>query len=156
MRIMGRFNRDDRSEPRRDFNRRDFGRRSFGGRGGGREMHKAICSNCGKNCEVPFEPTGSKPVYCNGCFKKSGAGTNSRAFQDRSQRKPYFERGNETRPQNSEQFEVINRKLDKILKMLTVTPVKGEKETIVKPDDITIIAQKKTKTPKKKTPVTKE
>jgi len=156
MRIMGRFNRDDRPGSRGDFGRRDFGRRSFGGRGGGREMHKAICSNCGKNCEVPFEPTGSKPVYCNECFKKNGGGAHSRRFQDRSQRKPYFERRNETRPQNIEQFEVINRKLDKILKMLTVTPVKGEKETIVKPEDITIIAQKKTKTSKKKTPVTKE
>ena len=69
---------------------------------------------------------------------------------------PDFERRSGSRPQNIEQFEVINRKLDKILKMLTVIPVKGEKETIVKPKETTIITQKKTKTSKKKTPVTKE
>ncbi len=153
---MGRFNRDDRSGSRRDFGRRDFGRQSFGGYGGGREMHKAVCSNCGRNCEVPFEPTGSKPVYCNECFKKIGGGADSRRFQDRNPRRPDFERRNESRPQNNEQFEVINRKLDKMLEMLKVTLVKGEKEIKVKPKKITIIAQKKTKTPKKKTPVTKE
>ena len=37
---MGDFN--DR-RPRRDF--------------GPREMHKATCSECGKECEVPFKPT---------------------------------------------------------------------------------------------------
>jgi CxxC-x17-CxxC domain-containing protein len=31
-------------------------------------MHKATCSECGKSCEVPFRPTGDKPVYCNDCF----------------------------------------------------------------------------------------
>ncbi|PIV09594.1 hypothetical protein COS51_01875 [Candidatus Roizmanbacteria bacterium CG03_land_8_20_14_0_80_36_21] len=143
------FNRD-RSGSRRAFGRRDFGRRSFDGHGGRRKMHKAVCSNCGKNCEVPFEPTGSKPVYCSECFKNNGGGANLRRFQDKSPRRPDFEGRNE-------QFEVINRKLDKILAMLTVAaPVKEEKETKVKPKEITIIAQKKTKTPKKKTPATKE
>ncbi|PJE60362.1 hypothetical protein COU86_05005, partial [Candidatus Roizmanbacteria bacterium CG10_big_fil_rev_8_21_14_0_10_36_26] len=71
------FNRD-RSGSRRAFGRRDFGRRSFDGHGGRREMHKAVCSNCGKNCEVPFEPTGSKPVYCSECFKNNGGGANLR------------------------------------------------------------------------------
>ena len=116
-------------------------------------MHKAVCSNCGKDCEVPFEPTGSKPVYCSECFEKNGGGADSRRFQDRSPRRPDFKRRNESRPQSNEQFEVINRKLDKILEMLTITPVKGEKETKAKPEEITIIAQKKTKPPKKKTPV---
>lgn len=45
-------------------------------RGGGRfssgprEMHKATCAECGKECEVPFKPDGSKPVYCRDCFQK--------------------------------------------------------------------------------------
>ncbi len=42
-------------------------RRSFGGP---REMHKAVCSECGKECEVPFKPTEGKPVYCKDCFQK--------------------------------------------------------------------------------------
>ncbi len=37
---------------------------------GPREMHKATCSDCGKECEVPFKPTDGRPVYCNECFAK--------------------------------------------------------------------------------------
>lgn len=44
---------------------RDMGRRDFGARP---DMHKATCSDCGASCEVPFRPTGEKPVYCNNCF----------------------------------------------------------------------------------------
>ena len=29
-----------------------------------REMHKATCSECNEECEVPFKPTEGKPVYC--------------------------------------------------------------------------------------------
>jgi len=35
-----------------------------------REMHKAKCSDCGNECEVPFKPTQGKPVYCRDCFRK--------------------------------------------------------------------------------------
>jgi len=35
-----------------------------------RVMHPAVCSACGQECEVPFEPTGDRPVYCNDCFAK--------------------------------------------------------------------------------------
>jgi CxxC-x17-CxxC domain-containing protein len=37
---------------------------------GPREMHKAVCSDCGKECEVPFKPTEGKPVYCKDCYAK--------------------------------------------------------------------------------------
>jgi CxxC-x17-CxxC domain-containing protein len=33
-----------------------------------RPMHKAVCADCGKNCEVPFKPSGDRPVYCKSCF----------------------------------------------------------------------------------------
>ena len=36
-----------------------------------REMHKATCSDCGAECEVPFEPTPGKPVRCQDCFRKN-------------------------------------------------------------------------------------
>ncbi len=44
----------------------------FGGRRdvGPREMHKATCADCGKECEVPFKPTEGRPVYCRDCFQK--------------------------------------------------------------------------------------
>ena len=35
-----------------------------------REMHKAVCSKCKQECEVPFKPTEGKPVYCRECFSK--------------------------------------------------------------------------------------
>lgn len=57
----------------RDFNRGGGGghrpggfRRDFGPR----EMHKATCSECGQECEVPFKPTEGKPVFCKECYMK--------------------------------------------------------------------------------------
>ena len=35
---------------------------------GPREMHKATCSDCKKECEVPFKPAEGKPVYCKDCY----------------------------------------------------------------------------------------
>jgi CxxC-x17-CxxC domain-containing protein len=35
-----------------------------------REYFKAVCSDCGQECEVPFKPTQGRPVYCKDCFKK--------------------------------------------------------------------------------------
>ncbi len=40
---------------------------------GTREMFKAVCSECGAECEVPFNPTEGKPVYCSDCFAKRRA-----------------------------------------------------------------------------------
>ena len=51
---------------RRFREHRDFGPRNFGPR----EMHKAICSECKQECEVPFKPTDGKPVFCKDCYKK--------------------------------------------------------------------------------------
>jgi len=41
-----------------------------GGGGGRREMHPAVCGECGKQTEVPFKPRGDRPVYCSDCFSK--------------------------------------------------------------------------------------
>ncbi|MDD4859635.1 MAG: zinc-ribbon domain containing protein [Dehalococcoidales bacterium] len=45
---------------------------SSGGFGAGqrRQMYPATCAECGKATEVPFEPRGSKPVYCSDCYRK--------------------------------------------------------------------------------------
>jgi len=50
-----------------------------------REMHKATCSDCGAECQVPFKPTEGKPVRCQDCFRKnrpqrSFGGGNNRRF----------------------------------------------------------------------------
>ena len=50
----------------------------YGGRGGGggrgfssgpRQMFPATCASCNKPTEVPFKPSGSRPVYCRDCFQ---------------------------------------------------------------------------------------
>jgi len=33
-----------------------------------REMFPAVCSDCGKETQVPFQPRGDRPVYCSDCF----------------------------------------------------------------------------------------
>ena len=35
---------------------------------GRKELYKAECANCHKTCEVPFRPSGDRPVYCRDCF----------------------------------------------------------------------------------------
>ena len=58
------------------------GSSNYGGGGGGgnygggggydrppRQMYDAVCADCGKTAQVPFQPTGSRPVYCNDCFR---------------------------------------------------------------------------------------
>jgi CxxC-x17-CxxC domain-containing protein len=73
------------SEPRRcpscraarKTQRGDFGGGASHGGGGGsrggyssgpREMFSATCSSCGREAQVPFRPSGTKPVYCSDCF----------------------------------------------------------------------------------------
>lgn len=78
--------------------RPSFQKKSFGGdRGGDREnvMHKATCSECGKTCEVPFRPSGDKPVYCSDCFNKKKVGDDRgprRDFGDRAPRREFNDR----------------------------------------------------------------
>jgi CxxC-x17-CxxC domain-containing protein len=35
-----------------------------------RQMFPAICADCGKETEVPFQPRQDRPVYCSDCFRK--------------------------------------------------------------------------------------
>lgn len=37
---------------------------------GQRVMYPAVCDECGKQTEVPFQPTSGKPLYCSECFEK--------------------------------------------------------------------------------------
>lgn len=47
----------------------------YGGGGGGgggyrKQMFPAVCADCGKDTEVPFEPREGRPVYCSSCYTK--------------------------------------------------------------------------------------
>jgi CxxC-x17-CxxC domain-containing protein len=72
------------SEPRRCPSCRAARKASNGGFGGSqagsdrgtggyqrqdREMFSATCSSCGREAQVPFRPSGTKPVYCSDCFQ---------------------------------------------------------------------------------------
>ena len=34
-----------------------------------RQMFAAVCAQCGKETEVPFEPRQGRPVYCSDCYR---------------------------------------------------------------------------------------
>ena len=35
-----------------------------------RQMFPAVCAECGKETEVPFQPRENRPVYCSDCYSK--------------------------------------------------------------------------------------
>ena len=39
-----------------------------------RVLYQAVCADCCKRCEVPFKPSGDRPVYCPACFAIRKAG----------------------------------------------------------------------------------
>lgn len=114
------------------------------------EMHKAICDECGEQCRVPFKPTSGKPVYCSDCFEgresesyeaicdDCGAKCKlpfkpsrdkevycSACFEDRGNTRSY----DNDRSSNgggssmtSEQFDILNEKLDRILRTISTSP----------------------------------
>lgn len=64
---------------------------SYGGGGGGygaggrqREMFSATCSSCGKEAQVPFQPSSDKPVYCSDCFQQRGGNSRGGGYGGRS------------------------------------------------------------------------
>ncbi len=110
----------------------NFRRREFDPNRSERQMYQAVCSNCGKDCQVPFQPTGSKPVYCSNCFEANNGGPSSR-FEGRDSQRSFdrgprnFENRSPDRDRNAssqstQQLTAINDKLDRILRMLSPKP----------------------------------
>jgi CxxC-x17-CxxC domain-containing protein len=124
---MANYSRDNRG------NRSGGGNRSFDKPRFNRErteMFSATCANCGKQCEVPFRPTGNKPVLCRECFQNN-RGADSRRPEQRSFDRPQFNRDdNQNRntnvPDYKMQFDMLNAKMDKILDLLTQNPAEVE------------------------------
>jgi len=128
---MGNFNRGDKFSGKKRFGGdRGFGQ---GDRSERPTMHRATCAECGKSCEVPFRPSGDKPVFCSDCFgkgEKNNGGGNTAINHD----------------QYKKQFETLNAKLDSILKMLPLQTSTREITKEEKPAAETIkkIIKKKT------------
>ncbi len=102
-----------------------FGKKNWDGP---KEMHKATCAKCQKTCEVPFRPSGDRPVYCHDCFDKtksnSSMGNFSRnegnTFPKREFTAPSAPRseGHTNNKQIEEikhQLDVVTAKLDRLL-----------------------------------------
>ena len=95
------------SKPFRRFdNSQRFGR----GRGGQdnnyreRSFTKAICADCKAECEVPFRPTGDRPVYCKECFTKhkEGSGSFKSRFEHNPRERDFAKDRNFDKPQGRE------------------------------------------------------
>ena len=41
-----------------------------GGSRGSMQKYPAVCAQCGKETEVPFEPKQGRPVYCSTCYSQ--------------------------------------------------------------------------------------
>ncbi len=133
-------------------------------------MHSAVCSSCGKSCEVPFMPSGDKPVYCRDCFAGRSAMGGDRSSRPDPRGGNRFDSNRSDRPAPrfnaptggnddvKRQLESINYKLDKLITALiggqkpqapknvpTVTIVK-EKNT----DSLKTIVDNAIKSPEKK------
>jgi CxxC-x17-CxxC domain-containing protein len=76
------FNRSDRDSSKRSFRPRNDDRR-----GDDRPtLFPAVCAECGRNCEVPFKPSGNKEVFCKDCFDRRGG---NEANNGRSEERNY-------------------------------------------------------------------
>jgi CxxC-x17-CxxC domain-containing protein len=128
-----------------------FQNKSWGVDRGEKPMFKAVCSECNKSCEVPFRPTGDKPVFCNECFNKmrdpsdsrggrtefSSRGT-KRDFNDRHAPRPEFSAPRDPRAPHKpdfvsnddtkKQLSDISFKLDKLISAIEkmATPSKSK------------------------------
>lgn len=150
---MGNFNKFGGDRGGRSFGGKGFGGgQKFGGHTGGpRQMHQATCSKCGQDCEVPFRPTGERPVFCGNCFKSQGGPPVNR-FGPKSFGGASVHSSSQG-GLSKEQFAALSVKLDKIISLLAIAkPVKTEtviNEVVVEEKKNKEIS-KKTKAPAKK------
>ena len=86
------------------------GPRPFGDRKEVSQKFDAICSKCGKKCQVPFRPNGVRPVYCNNCF-----GAPQEAPRDKKTFSPTEGRST---AELTRQIAAMNDKIDAMLKIL--------------------------------------
>ena len=88
---------DDREGGFQKHNSPRFGRDNEGFE---KKMHRVTCDKCGEACEVPFRPTGDKPVYCSRCFRKNESTPSGKPSRN--------------------DLDEVNEKLDKIMRALNI------------------------------------
>lgn len=131
--------------------RPNFQKKSWGNdRGGDRNitMHKTVCNECGNSCEVPFRPSGDKPVYCNDCF---GSKRDDAPRKDFSRNDRPAPRGDFSRPVNNSSDDVSKRlgeisvKLDRLA--VVIEKMMNSKNTEEAPKTTNASPDKKTDRP---------
>lgn len=179
---MKKFKSGGFSKSKGGFNgKSDFGRRNNdridkndrndrGGRGGERpELFKATCDKCHKSCEVPFRPSGDKPIYCRDCFvnkddggrgerDSAGKSHDTRVFNrdnrgERPPRKDAYPRRNERSDASSDdikkKLETLEWKLNQVIELLNPPKQHIFKtilvENVVQEDDESAKTKEKTK-----------
>jgi CxxC-x17-CxxC domain-containing protein len=197
---MGEFRREGRGggfNRSREGSRGGFGGGSRGGYGGGRDsggrngfsdrrpdLFDAVCAECGKDCRVPFRPTGDKPIFCSECFESVAPRRDDRESRDsrpprrESSERPSFrdrERGFDKfmeKPQQDstsaslaqfkEQLGSLSAKLDKILKIISpviteveISEIEDKKKSSTKKKETAKVAEEAIK-PEKKAKVAKK
>ena len=145
----------------RSNDRRDSFRGGYGDRDSRRpSMHEAVCDECGKDCQVPFRPSSGKPIYCSDCFERKGGRDSNRSRDRNDSYKRSFggrdsgrpSRGgvdNRTTGQLVEKIEALNKKLDKIIDLLSSTAERKTESVVVKPVKAKKVKPKAEKTTKK-------
>jgi len=123
-----------------NINRSRSGGSRFGGDRRDRRMFEATCDKCGNKCEVPFQPSGDKPIYCNSCFGKKSDRGDRRGGGGRDSR------GGGGNDQLSQQLKSLSNKLDRIISLLD--PGASKKE-FPKKEDVSKSSPKKPSTKKK-------
>ena len=71
------------NDPSRCVDCRAARKASRGGGGYGRSdrtMYSAVCSECGQEARVPFQPRGDRPVYCSDCFSRQRGGSSRSSY----------------------------------------------------------------------------
>jgi len=87
------FEKNYSQKPFRNFNpshHHDRGRQGNGPRE--RTFTRVICSECSKECEIPFKPSGDRPVYCKECFAKRKNGSSFNTNRDNRPKRRDFPR----------------------------------------------------------------
>lgn len=124
---------------------RNSNRSGFGGGSDRSDLYKAVCAECGKDCQVPFRPTGTRPVYCSECFEAQNGGSDrgprresQNSFRGGRQqmfdRRPSFDSYEPKQRQSQvseEHLRAINIKLDRILDLLSKRSVSDDTTEVV-------------------------
>ena len=136
-----------------------------------RELFKATCSSCNKSCEVPFRPSGDKPVFCRECFANKDESSDRFSGRNESRGNDYRKdpgRQREERPARHEEVRAprdngnddikrqlvnLESKLDYILELLAIRAIEEEAVSVEQTasEEVTPKKVRKPKTVKAKT-----